>query len=102
MKQITLSSNVLAQYSHFVSGVLVIIAAHDFYGWIGVALSLAAVWLLIGLKEAFIDPLIETPETAGSGLEDWSWWAAGTIIAVLFISVMLHLKSPVIAPLNQW
>ena len=100
--KITLSSNVLAQYSHFVSGALVVITAHDFYGWQGVAFSIIAVWILIGLKEAFIDPLVETPETAGSGLEDWSWWAVGTIVAVLFISVMLHFKSPVIAPLNQW
>ena len=100
--KITLSSNVLAQYSHFVSGALVVITAHDFYGWIGVAFSITIVFILIGLKEAFIDPIIETPETAGSGLEDWSWWAVGTIVAVLFISVMLHLKSSVIAPLNQW
>ena len=90
---VNLSSNTLAQYGHFVSGALCVVLAHDLGGWSWLRGAMLAVWVLIGIKEAFIDPRIETPECAGSGFQDWLWWWLGTVAGFVVLSIVEAVRS---------
>jgi len=79
----TITSDTAFKYGHLVSGWLVVALSYIFWGAEGVMIGAPATIAGIALKEAFIDPVVETVETAGSGFTDWFWWTLGVVAGVI-------------------
>jgi hypothetical protein len=79
--------NLVSQAAHVYAGVMVVLAGfvlslHRVGSpllWLWVALS----WIvLMAIKEAFVDPKVETPAVQGSGLEDFLFSCVGVVAGV--------------------
>jgi len=69
--------NDFCQVGHVEAGMAWIFGATLFWGW---HWSWLLFWAIgIGIKEAFIDPYVETPAVAGSGWQDWFWCQVGSV-----------------------
>lgn len=82
MNKINLTNDVLAQFGHFCVGQCAIFWFVVVFAWPG-WLSAIATLGFAALKEAWWDPRYETEETAGSGLEDFAFWALGVAVAII-------------------
>lgn len=73
----------IAVLSHLYFG-FALVTAFLFYAGTKWALIVSGIYgVLIAIKEAFIDPITETPEEAGSGLQDFLTNMAGAGLAWL-------------------
>jgi hypothetical protein len=82
---IDLSANTLAQMAHFGWGALIVLAVALATGSVtGILIGAGVMLFLAALKEAVIDPLTETPETQGSGVEDFFYWMAGIVAGLTY------------------
>jgi hypothetical protein len=83
--------NVVSQLGHFAGGVAVVaistVMVPTRYRLTAALYAFVAVLVLIGIKEAFIDPRTESVIVAGSGLEDWALWMLGAIVALALVYV---------------
>jgi len=73
--------NAFCQVGHIESGMAWIFGATLFWGFHWYWLLIWAV--AIGIKEAFIDPNLETPPVAGSGWQDWLFCQIGSVGATI-------------------
>jgi hypothetical protein len=83
----TSTFNAVAQAAHFAAGLASVFGATLLFGKKAEWISFAFVFVLIGVKEAFIDPQVESEIVAGSGIEDWAFWMLGCSVAVCLIRV---------------
>jgi hypothetical protein len=84
MKKFSLTLNEASQLAHVGWGAAIVLASalvhHLRFGTI-------AMMVLAAVKE-ITDPYTETPETAGSGLQDFGFWCVGIFGAVLFVKLV--------------
>ena len=83
--QISLSLNEVAQASHVaIAAAIVSLSSARFHGH---AKYIAAVIVILtaAIKEFYFDQRYEDAATRGSNLEDWSYYIAGVIVALLIL-----------------
>ena len=78
---ISLTMNQVAQGLHVALGALGVALPGWLFGNRAAVIGGAAAILFAAVKEAWWDKKYETPETAGSGWEDFAFWVLGVAIA---------------------
>ena len=78
---ISLTMNQVAQGLHAALGALCVALPGWLFGNRAAVIGGAAAILFAAVKEAWWDKKYETPETAGSGWEDFAFWVMGVAIA---------------------
>jgi hypothetical protein len=85
--------NEVSQFAHTgVAGLIYlsighIAQAHSFFRWAWYGVIIVVGIALAGFKEGYYDPRHENEATRGSGLEDFSFYVFGILIAVVVILV---------------
>ena len=81
MKMISLTMNQVAQGLHAALGALCVALPGWLFGNRAAVIGGALAILFAAVKEGWWDKKYETPETAGSGWEDFAFWVMGVAIA---------------------
>jgi hypothetical protein len=82
---------VVSQFAHAgVAGLIYlsighIAQAHSFFRWTWYGILIAVGIALAGFKEGYWDPRYENEATRGSGLEDFTFYLVGILVAVVVI-----------------